>query len=197
MRPSFIFPQDVNFEGFYWELITSWKNDGAGDGKFTASYTSELKVTKGSENTLNASMGMLFEGLSVGIDASSKTFQQTETTTSETHTVELTVPAQTTVHLYLKVYQFRTNIWFMNDGQGELFRVGGHECYIPAHVEGYVEIQSSEYFSREGELEGLDRIDAYYLDPEWPGYTTTYFFEDATDECMDYLWDHGVTVPTL
>ncbi|GLA92394.1 hypothetical protein AtubIFM57143_007918 [Aspergillus tubingensis] len=49
----------------------------------------ELKVTKGSENTLNASMGMLFEGLSVGIDASSKTFQQTETTTSETHTVEL------------------------------------------------------------------------------------------------------------
>ncbi|GFN16815.1 uncharacterized protein AtWU_06617 [Aspergillus tubingensis] len=81
--------ENVNFEGFYWELITSWKNDGAGDGKFTASYTSELKVTKGSENTLNASMGMLFEGLSVGIDASSKTFQQTETTTSETHTVEL------------------------------------------------------------------------------------------------------------
>lgn len=66
----------------------------------------------------------------------------------------------------------------MNDGRGELLQVGGHEfyIYIPAHVEGYVEIHSTEYFSREEELEGLGRIDAHYLDPEWLGYTTTYFF---------------------
>lgn len=186
---------DMSSDGFYWDLVTSMRNDGAGDSTLSASYTSELKVTSGSESELNMSLGLAFKGVSVGIGGSVKTFQSNETTESQTHAVQVTVPAQTVARLYQKVYRFQTWMWFINDAWNELSRVGGQGNYSPSHVNGYVEIRSLEYFVRQDVLDGsgtttADRI-VNQVDFKW-----TRKFENTTSKCQRYLRDRRVTIPT-
>ncbi|KAI2813519.1 hypothetical protein CBS115989_9396 [Aspergillus niger] len=186
---------DIHSDGYYWSLVSSLKNDTAGEDKVTVSYTTELKVTEGTEKELNANLGLEFKGLSVGIGASTKTFSQTETTDSKTYAEEITVPAGTTAYLYQKVYRFRTWMWFINDAWAELSRVGGYNNYSPTHVDGYVEIHAMEWFSSPTELDGsgTTTVDAITNQVE---YKWTRQFNNTTEKCREYLESHGATIPS-
>ncbi|KAE8391153.1 hypothetical protein BDV23DRAFT_73616 [Aspergillus alliaceus] len=186
---------DISSDGFYWDLVTSLRNDGAGDSTLSTSYTSELKVTSGSESELNMNLGLAFKGVSVGVGGSVKTFQSNETTESQTHSVQVTIPPQSVARLYQKIYRFKTWMWFIDDAWNELSRVGGQGNYLPSHVEGYVEIKSLEYFVRQDILYGSGRTTADRITNK-ADFKWTRKFKNTTRKCQRYLRDWRVTIPS-
>ncbi|GKZ28985.1 hypothetical protein AbraIFM66950_002232 [Aspergillus brasiliensis] len=178
---------DIHSDGYYWSLVS--------ENNFTVTYTTELKVTEGSEKELNANLGLEFKGLSVGIGASTKTFSQTETTDSKTYTEQITVPPGTSAYLYQKVYRFRTWMWFINDAFAELSRVGGHNNYSPTHVDGYVEIQAMEWFASPTELDGSGTTSTDDITSQTT-YKWTRKFQNTSQKCQEYLTSHGATIPS-
>ncbi|OJJ77711.1 hypothetical protein ASPBRDRAFT_61228 [Aspergillus brasiliensis CBS 101740] len=186
---------DIHSDGYYWDLVSSLRNDGAGENKFTVTYTTELKVTEGSEKELNANLGLEFKGLSVGIGASTKTFSQTETTDSTQYAEEVTVPPGTTAYLYQKVYRFKTWMWYVNWAWDEYSRVGGYNNYSPTHTDGQVEIHAQEWFSSPTELTGSGTTTADAV-AEKVNFKWTRRFNLTTANCRNYLTSHGATIPS-
>ncbi|PYI29875.1 hypothetical protein BP00DRAFT_478304 [Aspergillus indologenus CBS 114.80] len=181
-------------DGYYWFRAQSLHNTSHGEAEMETSYTTGLKVTKGESLTETWGVGAAYSGLSFDIGGSRTTFTSEETETSETHSVRVTVPPQTTTFLYQRVFRFKTRLWFLNDAWNELIRVGGWCNTTPVCVDGDVEIYSNDYFPSDVELTGAGTVVAEETrDPV--EFTTTKPINECSPGCQYYLPEKGVEIP--
>lgn len=135
-----------------WVALMSWDNDTNAPQSYVQSCTTQLKITQGSEVTNSVNVGAAYEGLSLSMGTSEKTFSSTETTTSATLTKNVTIPAQSRVTFYQRVYEFRTTMFFINYGWHEEWNAGSPGGYNITRKECTVQIMSEEYFTESQEL---------------------------------------------
>ncbi|KAJ5165407.1 uncharacterized protein N7500_007237 [Penicillium coprophilum] len=186
---------DMMCDGYYWAMVQSLNNDTSVEDELDATFTTELKITKGKEEEANWSLGAAFEGITIGIGGSKKTFSSSETTDSEEISIKLPVPPRTTVYLYQKVYRFKTHKWFINYAWDTRNLVGGRGNYHETYVDGFVEIHSKDYASSETELTGVGNTTAKFTGDEIHSQGPRKF-ENCTEKCKNYLKDLGAHIPS-
>ncbi|KAI0635553.1 hypothetical protein C8Q77DRAFT_576665 [Trametes polyzona] len=130
----------------------SWDNDTDAAQTYALSYTTELKITSGAEVTNSVSIGSEFEGLSVSMDASVKTFSTAETTNAKTKTVTVNVPPHKKVTFYQRRYDFRSTMFFVLDAWREEWNAGSEGGYAITRKNCTVQIYSEDYLTSETEL---------------------------------------------
>ncbi|TRX91245.1 hypothetical protein FHL15_007850 [Xylaria flabelliformis] len=144
-----------------WIQQISWNNDTDAEQEWQYSYTSGLSITQGSEVTNGFNLGASYKGMSIGIDHSTRTFKNTETSSSATFTKTVKVPPRSKLFFYQKRYDFQDNITFINDAWGQLWNIGPWGGYSPLTTKvAKVQIMAEEYYT-------VDK-----LLPEGPGYVT-------------------------
>lgn len=136
-----------------WVSGWSWENNTEAVQAYTYSYTTQLKVTRGAEVTNSVSVGAAFEGLSVSMGTSGKTFSSTETTTSRTTTLTANIPARTKVTHYQRMYEFRSSIHFVLDAWNEEWNAGSSGGCNIIRKECTVQIMSEDYLTTDSELD--------------------------------------------
>lgn len=135
-----------------WLHQLSWENNTDAAQTYTYQYTTELKVTKGTEVTVSVGIGAVFKGLSIGIEASTKTFSTYETTSSQTRTLTVNVPPRKKVTFYQRRYTFTNKMFFILDAWREEWNAGSPGGYDIARKECTVQIMSEDYLTTETEL---------------------------------------------
>ncbi|PPQ76351.1 hypothetical protein CVT24_008120 [Panaeolus cyanescens] len=144
---------DRYLETINWVQIFSWNNTSAATQTYQISYTTSLKITSGSEINAGVNLGASYEGMSIGVDLSVKTFKSTETTSSQTTTITVNVPPNSLVVFYQKRYDFRDNTTFVNDAWGQEWNAGPWGGYNPLTTKtSYVQIMADEYFTSSKQL---------------------------------------------
>ncbi len=105
----------------------SWENNTEAAQAYELQYTTELKVTTGTEVTNSVGIGAVFKGLSMSMDSETKTFTTYEATDTQSKTISLSVPPKSTLTFYQKKYRFRDTMFFvlrprsgMLDPQGDM-----------------------------------------------------------------------------
>ncbi|KAF7374175.1 Zinc-type alcohol dehydrogenase-like protein C2E1P3.01 [Mycena sanguinolenta] len=145
-------------EGMY-ALIT-WKNETAATQEYQYTYTTGLIVTQGSEVSNGFSLGASYEGMSIGVDHSTRTFKSTETTTTLTTIITIRVPPYSELIFYQKRFDFRDEITFINDAWGQEWNIGPCGGYKPLTTKvTSVNIMAEEYFTRNAPLPGSVAVD--------------------------------------
>jgi len=148
-------------ERVQWIQLMAWNNDTDAPQKYEYSYTTGLTITQGSEVTNGFSLGASYEGMSIGVDHSTRTFKSTETTSSKTTTITVNVAPRSELIFYQKRFDFRDNITFINDAWGQEWNIGPYGGYTPLTTKvTAVQIMAEEYFTRSARL------------PEGPGSVT-------------------------
>ncbi|KAJ7510770.1 hypothetical protein B0H11DRAFT_1845496 [Mycena galericulata] len=148
-------------ERVQWIQLVAWKNDTDAPQQYQYSYTTGLTITQGSEVTNGFSLGASYQGMSIGIDHSTRTFKSTETTSTKTTTITVNVPPRSELIFYQKRFDFRDNITFINDAWGQEWNIGPWGGYTPLTTKvTSVNIMAEEYFTRSARL------------PEGPGSVT-------------------------
>ncbi|KAJ7250157.1 hypothetical protein B0H12DRAFT_1120972, partial [Mycena haematopus] len=148
-------------ERIQWIQLIAWKNDTDATQQYQYSYTTGLTITQGSEVTNGFSLGASYQGMSIGVDHSTRTFKSTETTSSMTTTITVNVPPRSELIFYQKRFDFRDNITFINDAWGQEWNIGPWGDYTPLTTKvTSVNIMAEEYFTRSARL------------PEGPGSVT-------------------------
>ncbi|KAJ7874290.1 hypothetical protein B0H13DRAFT_1894622 [Mycena leptocephala] len=176
-----------------WIQLVAWNNDTDAAQQYQYSYTTGLTITQGSEVTNGFSLGASYQGMSIGIDHSTRTFKSTETTSSRTTTVTVNVPPRSQLIFYQKRFDFRDSITFINDAWGQEWNIGSWGHYTPlATRDVVVNIMAEEYFTRSARL------------PEGPGWVAvggvasaslagrTRRREDVTSRARNMLASMGV-----
>jgi len=139
-----------------WIPNMSWMNDTDVAQTYKHTFTTQLKITKGSEENVKKgfSLPSTYTGVSINFENHTKTFKTTET--SETKTIELSISVPPRAHLvfYQRKYTFR-------DSMLSFFKAGNKEWSIgtgggsePATKDFEVEIMSEEYATLSNELDG-------------------------------------------
>ncbi|KAL1940251.1 hypothetical protein VTO73DRAFT_9203 [Trametes versicolor] len=143
-----------------WMRQVSWENRTDAAQVYEHSYTTELKVTQGTEVTVAVHVGAAFEGLSVGMDASTKTFTTKETTSTDTKTMTITVPPRSTLTFYQRQYTFRATMFFILNAWHQEWNAGSPGGYDIERKTCTVQINSEDYLTTETELtnEGVDTM---------------------------------------
>jgi hypothetical protein len=148
-------------ERIQWIQIMAWRNDTDAAQQYEVSYTTGLTITQGSEVTNGFSLGASYRGMSIGFEHSTRTFRSTETTSSQTTTLTVSVPPRSELIFYQRRFDFRDNITFINDAWGQLWNIGPWGGYNPLTTKvTSVNIMAEEYFTRSARL------------PEGPGSVT-------------------------
>ncbi|KAJ7506953.1 hypothetical protein B0H11DRAFT_1969634 [Mycena galericulata] len=148
-------------ERIQWIQLIAWKNDTDATQQYQYSYTTGLTITEGKEVTNGFNLGASYEGMSIGVDHSQRTFKSTETTSTKTTTITVNVPPRSELVFYQKRFDFRDNITFINDAWGQEWNIGPWGGYSPLTTKvTYVNIMAEEYFTRSARL------------PEGPGSVT-------------------------
>ncbi len=135
-----------------WVHQLSWENNTDAAQTYAHQYTTELKVTKGTEVTVSVSIGAEFKGLSIGIEGSTKTFSTYETTSSQTKTLTVNVPPHKKVTFYQRQYTFTNKMFFILDAWNEEWNAGSPGGYDITRKECTVHIMSEDYLTTETEL---------------------------------------------
>ncbi|KAK0212457.1 hypothetical protein DFS33DRAFT_29704 [Desarmillaria ectypa] len=130
-----------------WVSKMSWENNTAAAQTYSLQYTTELKVTKGSEVTNSVGIGAAYKGLSMSMDSQTKVFTTYETTQSQTKTITLSVPPKSTLTFYQKKYRFKDTMFFVLDAWNEEWNAGSPGGYNITRKECEVEIMSEDYLT--------------------------------------------------
>ncbi|PBK82802.1 hypothetical protein ARMGADRAFT_1038300 [Armillaria gallica] len=130
----------------------SWENNTAATQTYSLQYTTELKVTKGTEVTNSVGIGAAFKGMSMSMDSQTKTFTTYETTDTQTKTITLSVPPKSTLTFYQK-YRFKNTMFFILDAWGQEWNVGSQGGYDIKRKECEVEIMSEDYLTTDTVLD--------------------------------------------
>ncbi|KAH8119493.1 hypothetical protein DFH11DRAFT_1838843 [Phellopilus nigrolimitatus] len=138
--------------------LVSWDNNTDGTQKYKQEYTTELKVTSGSEVSKSIGLSAAFKGLTISTEYSQKTFSTTETTTSKTETTEVEVPPRSELFFYQRQYVLRSDVYFILDAWNELSIVGSVGGHKVLHAQCDVVIDSDDYITTETELKGETEI---------------------------------------
>ncbi len=128
-----------------WVPKMSWENLTSAEQTYSLQYTTELKVTKGTEVTNSVGIGAKYKGLSISIDGQTKTFSTYETTGTLTKTITLSVPPKSTLTFYQKKYRFRDTMFFVLRVWAQEWNVGSPGGYELTRKECEVEIMSEDY----------------------------------------------------
>ncbi|KAF8875193.1 hypothetical protein CPB85DRAFT_1444109 [Mucidula mucida] len=148
-------------ERIQWVQLMAWNNDTDATQHYEYSYSTGLTITQGSEVTNGFNLGASYEGMSIGVDHSRRTFKTTETTSSLTTTITVSVPPRSELIFYQKRFEFRDEITFINDAWGQEWNIGPWGGYKPLTTKvSSVNIMAEEYFTKSARL------------PEGPGSVT-------------------------
>ncbi|EIW57236.1 uncharacterized protein TRAVEDRAFT_65157 [Trametes versicolor FP-101664 SS1] len=136
-----------------WVLKGSWENTTGSAQSHTHQYTTELKVTQGSEVT-NGGVPLVasFKDFTMTIDASIKTFSADETTTPQTKTVTVEAAPGKKAMFYQRVYKFRTEMFFVMDTASVARNVAAVSGDGLSRKTCVVEIWSGDYLVTDKEL---------------------------------------------
>ncbi|KAJ7024651.1 hypothetical protein C8F04DRAFT_1130982 [Mycena alexandri] len=176
-----------------WIQRMSWNNDtDAPQYKEYEQFTG-LTITQGSDVTNGFNLGASYEGMSIGIDHSTRTFKSTETTETWKETIKITVPPRSELIFYQKRFDFTDEIYFILDAWGHEHTIASWGEYYPLTTKvTSVYIMAEEYYTRSGNL------------PEGPGAATadsvlwvqlplpTLKRESATQRARNVLADMGL-----
>lgn len=136
-----------------WVLKGSWENTTGSAQSYAHEFTTELKVTQGSEVTKNGvPLVDSFNGLTMTIDASLKTFSANETTTPQTKTLTVEAAPGKKVMLYQRRYSFRTEMFFVMDASSVARNVAAPSGDGLSRKTCIVEIMSGDYLVTENAL---------------------------------------------
>lgn len=176
-----------------WVQIVAWKNNTSAAQQYQISYTTGLKITEGSEVNIGFNFGASFEGISIGLDYSQKTFKSTETTTTKTITLTVNVPAYSELVFYQKSYEFDDYVTFVLDAWGQEWNVGPWGGYTPLtsmHV--LTQIMAEEYLTTSSPLPaGPGKMQVTTVGaPARAG--TTRKRENTTEKCKNLLAKMGL-----
>ncbi|EIW57228.1 uncharacterized protein TRAVEDRAFT_168860 [Trametes versicolor FP-101664 SS1] len=107
---------DVYCTDMTWQLKGSWENTTGSAQSHTHQFTTELKVTQGSEVT-NGGVPLVasFKDFTMTIGSKTKTFSADETTATQTKPVTVEVAPGKKMMLYQRVYNFRAEMFFVMD----------------------------------------------------------------------------------
>ncbi|KAJ7024642.1 hypothetical protein C8F04DRAFT_968662, partial [Mycena alexandri] len=180
-------------ERIQWMQRMSWNNDtDAPQYKEYEQFTG-LTITQGSDVTNGFNLGVSYEGMSIGIDHSTRTFKSTETTETWKEIIKITVPPRSELIFYQKRFDFRDEITFTNDAWGTETNIGTWGQYSPFTTKvTSVYIMAEEYYTRSGPL------------PEGPGWAvadtvvlasrpvSTRMRENVTQRARNVLADMGL-----
>lgn len=183
-------------DGYRWNLNSSWLGDSDAEIEETVTTTTQLRVKNSQETESHWNLGAQYEGLTIGIGGSLKTFQEYETTTTTEHKQLIRIPPRKNVFLYQKAYRFNFKIWFILDAWNEMSRVGGHGNYTPSVVTGSLEIDAHDYYTRDSKLEHGSSTTSADSVASTVTFDHTRKFENCTERCKNYLLDHGVKPPS-
>ncbi|PPQ78340.1 hypothetical protein CVT24_006463 [Panaeolus cyanescens] len=155
-KTNFYYPGDEGMyscinrflESINWVQLISWKNDTAATQTYQYSYTTGLTITEGREVNEGFNLGLSFFGMSIGYNHSTRTFKSTETTTSQTTTIDVNVPPHSLLVFYQRRYDFRDEITFICDAWGREWNIGPWGGYSPLVKKiAKVQIMAEEYFT--------------------------------------------------
>ncbi|PPR07222.1 hypothetical protein CVT24_010165 [Panaeolus cyanescens] len=180
-------------EAINWVQLVTWTNDTNATQQYQYSYTTSLKVTTGSEVTIGMNLGLSYEGMSIGINGSQKSFQSFESTTTKTTTITVNVAPRATVGFYQKRYDFRDEITFINDAWGQEWNAGPWGGYTPLTKKiCQVQVMADEYFTADKVLApgpGACEVDSVIV-AKIAGWTRKR--ENLTARCKDRLRSMGL-----
>ncbi|KAI1127297.1 hypothetical protein F5Y10DRAFT_292909 [Nemania abortiva] len=136
-----------------WIQLISWINDTAAEQQYQFSYSTGLTITQGREINNGFSLGASYQGMSVGVEHSTRTFKNTETTSTQTTAISIHVPPKSQLIFYQKRYDFEDNITFINDAWGRQWNIGPWGGYDPLTTKvTTVQIMAEEYYTRSSPL---------------------------------------------
>jgi len=138
--------------GISWEEVCHCRNQTASPQKYTASFTTQLVVTKGHACKEPFNLASQFEGLQIMVGNKIKKFKSTETTSSKTDHVDLVVNPQTQAYVYQKKYRFKTKVWFKQDSWNTMWTLVRDGRTVMLELE--VEISVGECLLRKQEMSG-------------------------------------------
>jgi hypothetical protein len=184
---------DRYLESFTWVQIVSWNNNTDAQQTYQISYTTSLKITEGSEINAGFNLGASYEGMSIGVNESVKTFKSTETTSTQTTTITVNVAPHSIAVFYQKRYNFRDNTTFINDAWGQEWNAGPWGGYDPLTTKtSYVQIDADEYFTNNAPLDpGTGSVQCNVVSQAQKADTTRKR-ENLTEACKDKLDDMGL-----
>ncbi|OJT15022.1 hypothetical protein TRAPUB_8465 [Trametes pubescens] len=136
-----------------WVLKGTWENTTSSAQSYTQPLTTELKITRGSEVT-GAGVPLVpsFKDLPMSIDASIKTFSESETTTPQTKPLTVDVAPGKKAMVYQRQYNFRTEMFFVMDAASVARNVAAVSGDGLSRKTCVVEIMSGDYLVTEKEL---------------------------------------------
>jgi len=150
-----------------WIKNMSWRNDTNVVQTYSHTFTTQLKITQGSEVNKGFSVPVTYAGTSISFNKQTKTFKTTETTESRTVTLNVSVPPRSLLVFYQRKYTFRDSVFpFFKNGNQE-WNIGSGEGYEPTSKDIEVEIMSEEYATLSKELDGskTGKISVTTVDP--------------------------------
>lgn len=181
-----------NLQTIRWVQIVSWKNNTSIAQQYQISYKTELKITQGSEVNVGFNLGASYEGVSIGVDYSQKTFKSTETSSSKTITLTVNVPAYSELIFYQKRYEFQDWMVFVLDAWGQEWNVGPWGGYSPLTSKAvYLEIMAEEYLTTSSPLPAGPGSMSVTVINAPPRAGTTRKRENTTERCKNTLSKMG------
>ncbi len=189
--------QDLKYQGFEWVLGFSWINRT--DSAHTYEHTLEegLSIREGEETENNFNVSASFKGLGVSAGGYVKNFSERETSSVTTIRKTVVVPAQSTIYLYQKRYNFLTEVWWWQYVPGwanfNHFRVGANGTYQLVQRTAVTSILSQEYATTQQSLSGSTTISAQAAPPLTGEPTSTRQFMNITSRAKGELRRFGVT----
>ncbi|KAI0635556.1 hypothetical protein C8Q77DRAFT_1071580 [Trametes polyzona] len=186
---------DTYLIGTTWVKLMSWENNTPAMERYHQSYTTELKVTSGTEVTNTVGIGAGYEGFSLNVENSTKTFKSTETTTTLSKDQDVIVPPNSKVTFYQRRYDFRDTMFFILWAWNEEWNAGSPGGYDITRKECLVQIMSDDYLTVVEELSS-DSVGSMNVQPvgrvnnEWDRKTRKR--ENLTGSAKDSLHKMGV-----
>lgn len=147
---------DTYCTGITWVPQGSWENTTAAAQSFTYQFKTELKITQGSAVTTGGlPLALELKGFAMGIDATTKTFSENESTTPQTTPLTINVAPGKKAMLYQRQYNFRTDMYFVLDAASRARNVAAVSGDGLSRKTCVVEIMSGDYLITEKELSNV------------------------------------------
>ncbi|KAF9047670.1 hypothetical protein BJ165DRAFT_1467628 [Panaeolus papilionaceus] len=184
---------DRYLESITWVQIVLWNNKTSSQQTCEISYRPSLKITSGSEINVGFDLGTSYEGMSIVVDMSVKTFTSVETVAPKTTTITVNVAPNSMVVFYQKRYNFRDSTTFISNSWGKDWNTGPWGGYSPLITKtSYVQIDADEYLANNAPLKAGTGLVQCTSVSQAQKAGLTRKREDLTDPCKDKLSAMGL-----
>lgn len=174
-------------------LLMSWNNHSSATAKYSETYTIGFTTTTSTEVGAEINLAPSFEGVSVGgVTVGYKRITTQETQKSFTKTVEVEVPANSTVYFYQVRYHIKTDVYFTLDAWNELSIAGSNGGYHKQWATILSHIDATEYLTTSEKLtqQTTAQMDTQRQEPPFGQHIRK--FENLTGRAKDTLRRIGI-----